>query len=176
MDELTGNSNVARLERKLDGVAAVLATSSRVASGLHPPGQGLLSGSIGLSPLEHVKQILQNDDEALLILNTYRNDKSQYFPFVVLPPDMTLEELKLKPFLFMTIMTIGCRHDLERQSSLARRIREVIAQRVLVKGEQSLDILQGLLVYLAWCALSNLGHLGFISLGRTDLTLQHLSA
>ncbi|KIW40336.1 uncharacterized protein PV06_07543 [Exophiala oligosperma] len=142
-------SHVARIERKLDGVAAILATSSQV-GGSQLRGQGLLFGSVGPSPLDHVKQVLRSEDEEFFILKAYWTHMAQYFPFVVIPPDMTLEELKTKPFLFMTVMTIGCRHHIERQTSLAKRVREVIAEKVLLRGEQSLDILQGLLVYLAW--------------------------
>ncbi|KIW54806.1 hypothetical protein, variant [Exophiala xenobiotica] len=76
---------------------------------------------------------------------------SQHFPFVVIPAEMTPNDLKkTKPFLFMTIMTVGCRHDLERQAVLAQRVREVVSRRMLVGGEQNLDILQGLLVYQGW--------------------------
>lgn len=74
-----------------------------------------------------------------------------YFPFVVVPANMTVGELKSsKPFLFLVIMTIACRHDASRQSMLATTVREFISQKMIIQGEQSLDLLQGLLVYLAW--------------------------
>ena len=128
----------------------MLAASKRAGSSLLP-NQLSPSDPIVLAPPDHVEQILKDENEELIILNAFRDDMSQHFPFVVIPPDMTPNDVKnTKPFLFMVIMTVGCRHDIERQSVLAQRVREVVGRRMLVGGEQSLDILQGLLVYQGW--------------------------
>ncbi|KAK5452023.1 hypothetical protein LTS15_007746 [Exophiala xenobiotica] len=165
-------SDVARLERKLDGVAAVLAASKRVGSSLLP-NQLSISDSTVLSPSDHVGQILK-DNEELLILNAFRKDLGQHFPFVVIPPHMTPDDLKdAKPFLFMTVMTVGCRHDVERQSALAQKVREVVSHRMIVGGEQSLDILQGLLIYLAWLQVHF--HLGSQLCNLTHLAMSVVS-
>lgn len=73
------------------------------------------------------------------------------FPFVVILPSMTFIELRdKKPFLLLAILMLGFRHDQVRQTAIAKKIREIISYNVLIKGEQSLDILQCLLVYLNW--------------------------
>jgi hypothetical protein len=37
-----------------------------------------------------------------------------------------------------------------RQGTIAMTVRDVICQRMLINSEQSLDMLQGMLLYLAW--------------------------
>ncbi|EXJ93982.1 hypothetical protein A1O1_02375 [Capronia coronata CBS 617.96] len=168
-------SDVARLEQKLDGVAAMLATSAQN-GGPSPSSQVQSSNPTSLSPIECVQHFIK-DDEATIILDAFRADMAPYFPFVVIASEQTVHELRqLKPFLFMAVMTIGCRHDTARQKALAAKAREIISHKMLIDGEQSLDLLQGLLVFIAWyqvhartAQLSNLTYLMMALL--TDLGL-----
>lgn len=74
-----------------------------------------------------------------------------HFPFIVIPPNLTYQELrKTKPFLSLSILMIGCRHDSPRQVAIARKIGELISYKLLIKAEQNLDILQGLLLFIGW--------------------------
>lgn len=140
---------MARLEQKLDGVAAILATSERIGVSSISP-QPSISNAALLSPIACVQQLIK-DDEATLILDTFRTEMALYCPFVTISPEQTVDDLKqLKPFLYMTIMTVGCRHDIPRQTALARKVKELISQKMLLHGERNLDLLQGLLVFLAW--------------------------
>ncbi|KEF58238.1 uncharacterized protein A1O9_06164 [Exophiala aquamarina CBS 119918] len=94
---------------------------------------------------------IKSDREGRLILVAYRDDMAQYFPFVVFPPSMSLEQLKAeRPFLCMAIMMVACRHDIARRTAMIKRVREIVSQRTVVQAERSLDILQGLLVCLGW--------------------------
>ncbi|KIX07799.1 uncharacterized protein Z518_02453 [Rhinocladiella mackenziei CBS 650.93] len=137
-------SDVTRLEQKLDGVTAILTTSERI-------GGPSFEGPALLSPTASVEHFIKTDGEAELILETYRSYMAPYFPFVVIPPNVDVNRFKeQKPVLFLTIAMVGCRHDRWQQSALGKRVREIISHKVLIKGEQSLDLLQGLLVYLAW--------------------------
>ncbi|OCT49937.1 putative trna processing endoribonuclease protein [Cladophialophora carrionii] len=137
--------DVSRLERKLDGVAAILAASDNV---------GLARASSGQTPPTiggYIDQFLQSDDEAHLMLDIFRNELTPHFPFVVISPWVTSSDVRArKPFFFLTVMMITCRHDIPRQGAIAKAIREILSQRMLIKSEQSLDMLQGMLFYLAW--------------------------
>ncbi|KAI1617442.1 hypothetical protein EDD37DRAFT_219756 [Exophiala viscosa] len=155
------------LQPESDGVAAILAASETL-SGQIISTQSSNSNAASLDPTTCVQQIIANDDEAALILDSYQTHMSLYFPFVAISPGQTVHELKqAKPFLFMVIMTVGCRHDVPRQTALARKARELISHKMLLGGEQNLDLLQGLLVFIAWYhvqaglgpQLSNLTHL-----------------
>ncbi|EXJ84297.1 hypothetical protein A1O3_04964 [Capronia epimyces CBS 606.96] len=102
-------------------------------------------------------------------LNAFRSDMAPFFPFVVIPDRVSARELQdRKPFLYMTIMMASLRQGAAQQLTLARRIGDSLSERVLLKGEQNLDLLQGLLVYLAWYHFN-------ISTGAQFSTLLHMA-
>ncbi|OQV08214.1 Fungal specific transcription factor domain-containing protein [Cladophialophora immunda] len=104
-----------------------------------------------MSPAAWIDPFVQNELEAEMILETFRTQIQPLFPFVVIPPSMSYLVLKQKkPFLVLAILMVGCRHDQARQIALAKGLREIISHNILIKGEQSLDLLQSLLVYVNW--------------------------
>ena len=141
-------SEVARLEEKLDGVAAILTASQSV-----PTGKSNTSTSYpsDLTPLTCIGEFIQNDNEAEMILHAFRSEMAPLFPFVVVPPSTTFAHLREeKPFLTLAILLVGCRHDSMRQTAIAKAMREIISHSMLIKGERDLDMLQSLLVYVNW--------------------------
>lgn len=70
------------------------------------------------------------------------------FPFVIVH-DSVDELSRTKPLLFKTIRMVVCR-DSHLQYSLGEQIRRDIAEQLIVKGEKSLGVLQGLLLALAF--------------------------
>jgi hypothetical protein len=74
-----------------------------------------------------------------------------YFPFVVISQNDSLKSLRReKPFLLLSILATSSRCHKQLQDKLEMEVRKDLGQRVIVQGEKSLDLLQGLLVYLAW--------------------------
>jgi len=143
-------SNVARLERKVDGMAAILAASERTATGTGSSYPRAYNPA-GISPEIYVNQFVKSDHEASLVLEAFRKDFMPYAPFVVIPPNVDSEEFRRqKPFLFLAILMVTYRYEKSTQAEIAKNFREVLSHSMLIKGEQSLDILQGLLVCLAW--------------------------
>ncbi|VUC26572.1 unnamed protein product [Clonostachys rosea] len=85
------------------------------------------------------------------MLNLYRDDMMPLFPFIILSPHTTPTELfHKKPVLFMTIIAVTCQHDVELQSRLCSLCRKEIAHRIWDQSEVSLDLLQAILVFIAW--------------------------
>lgn len=85
------------------------------------------------------------------ILKIYKEFMTPHFPFVVVQPHVTAEALrKEKPFLFLAILGAASYQDMPLQRSLGEEIKHVIATKVLYEGEVSMDLVQGLLVHLAW--------------------------
>ncbi|KAJ9133831.1 Transcriptional regulator WAR1 [Pleurostoma richardsiae] len=83
-------------------------------------------------------------------LTVFRTYMLRYFPFVYIPTNTTASELRqARPFLWFCIMAITTR-SLPQQISLGERIRRIVAQKVVVESERSIDILLGLLCYLGW--------------------------
>ena len=73
------------------------------------------------------------------------------FPFVVIPPNLSLDSLRRqRPFLFLAILCCGTEPSFKLQQHIELELRENLSRRVLVNGEKSLDLLQGILVYLTW--------------------------
>ncbi|RFU31464.1 hypothetical protein B7463_g4854, partial [Scytalidium lignicola] len=89
-------------------------------------------------------------DVAGKYLQIYRTHAS-YFPFVVIHPHDTLYSLRqYKPFLLLSILTVSAKSNSPHQRRLEIELRQTLGTKVIVNGEKSLDLLQGLLVYLCW--------------------------
>jgi len=75
------------------------------------------------------------------------------FPFVVVHRHTTLDLLRReKPFLLLGILAMATEMDSKLQDRLETELRENLSRRVILNGETSLDLLQGLLLYLTWFA------------------------
>lgn len=74
-----------------------------------------------------------------------------YFPFVPLPSDLSITELAAeRPFLLLAMVTCAASKYPRLQKALNEELKETLCCEAIVDGERSLDLLQGLLVYLAW--------------------------
>jgi hypothetical protein len=82
--------------------------------------------------------------------------RTAYFPFVFIPKNTSAEKFCQKwPFLLLSVLVISSVDEPILQKSLDERFRKVLATRVVMQGEKSLDYLHGLLVYLAWLVVSS---------------------
>ncbi|KAH7236875.1 uncharacterized protein BKA55DRAFT_578686 [Fusarium redolens] len=90
-------------------------------------------------------------DEAQILIDNYRTKAIQHFPFVPVSSETTVASLRAtKPFLFMCIMATMKFDNCTIQRQIGEEVRIQAHQRVLMQSESSLELLQGLLVYLAW--------------------------
>ncbi|KAF7525678.1 hypothetical protein PCG10_004669 [Penicillium crustosum] len=99
-----------------------------------------------LSTFEH------NIDEAEgeLFMKVFFEKIFPLFPFLVIPPHVTAEELRReKPFLYLNISMVACQNAL-RQREIVDAVQEHVAEHIVMRGERSLDLLQGLLLNVAW--------------------------
>ncbi|RAL13912.1 fungal specific transcription factor domain-containing protein [Aspergillus homomorphus CBS 101889] len=89
---------------------------------------------------------------ANLLLHEYRTTLMPYCPFVIIPPHATAANLrKEKPFLFLTILTAALYDNMPLQRTLEVEVKRIISKCMIFDGSMSFEILQGLLVHLAWC-------------------------
>lgn len=88
--------------------------------------------------------------EAQERLDLFRRDYPQFGPVVYIPPDVTAKELhRTRPLLWISIM--ACTTRSTRESHLiGDKVRHIVSERVVRQYERSLDLLQGLLVFLCW--------------------------
>lgn len=70
-------------------------------------------------------------------------------PFISVPPDANLDYMRQeRPCLLHAILTASSQDQLQKR--LESEFRKMVAEQVVVKSEKSLDILQGLITYIAW--------------------------
>jgi hypothetical protein len=73
------------------------------------------------------------------------------FPFVVVAPSTSITQLhQQNPFLSLTVLASAAYDNMPLQRALGEEIKKCVASRMLINGEVSFDLLQGLLVFLAW--------------------------
>jgi hypothetical protein len=80
----------------------------------------------------------------------FRN-MSTYFPFVIVPEEATVLSMSHnQPFLCIAALAAAASSEKILQRKLEQSFRIAILQKIMLDGERSLDLLQALLVYLAW--------------------------
>jgi hypothetical protein len=90
-------------------------------------------------------------DTATSLLNTFKEKMIPHFPFVIIQPNISAEYLRReKKFLFLAILASASFADMPLQRRLGMEVKKAVASRMIVNGEMSFELLQGLLVYLAW--------------------------
>ncbi|KAF4974577.1 hypothetical protein FZEAL_8549 [Fusarium zealandicum] len=156
-----GKDDFLRLESKFETVAQLLSTPSplpparpgntsdkvpiRASNTIPPPSAESHLYSLFTQPLPPETLLA-----AYSMLELYRQEMMSLFPFVFISLDESPEKLfRERPVLYMAIMVVACQQDVQVQQDLAQRWREEFSRRLWVRGETSLQLLQGLLVYLA---------------------------
>ncbi|KAE9365265.1 hypothetical protein N431DRAFT_549513 [Stipitochalara longipes BDJ] len=93
---------------------------------------------------------LPNQEGAFLLLE-FRTSMAPQFPFVVIPQEATSESLRNeRPMLWKAIVTAASCLNPSRQEVMGWEIMEELTTRLLLKAEKSLDLLQALLIHIAW--------------------------
>lgn len=73
------------------------------------------------------------------------------FPFVVIPPGTQADRLKAeKPFLFEAISMAASIYDIRTMRGQMYQLVQRMADEILIASNKSMDVLQALLVMLAW--------------------------
>ncbi|KAI9755793.1 MAG: hypothetical protein M4579_004156 [Chaenotheca gracillima] len=91
-------------------------------------------------------------DEAARYFRKYVDEMAPHMPIVIFRPGTTASEIRrAKPILFLSILSIACGVDNpDLQHTLTKEIMKVLAEKVMVTGEKSLELIQALLVATIW--------------------------
>lgn len=165
-------SRTTQLEEKFDGLVSLLHSQAAVSYPQQPETSSPVSAlsirpmqvggiptphsNIGTSPstpsvAEDVAIHTIPDAVADDYLNTFRSTFLPFFPFVHIPVAISASDLRLqKPFLWLVIMALTTKSAAQRLA-MDGSIRQIISRNVVAEHEKSLDILLGLICYLAWC-------------------------
>ncbi|KEY67657.1 hypothetical protein S7711_09077 [Stachybotrys chartarum IBT 7711] len=83
-------------------------------------------------------------------LDIFRECHLPCFPFIVFSPGTSPDQIRQeRPVLWLGIRYATSILAAERKQ-LDQKLRAVFAQKIVVEGERSMDLLQGLIVFLAW--------------------------
>lgn len=90
--------------------------------------------------------------EEAIRLRVFRERMIQYCPFVIIPSGISTQTLcQQEPFLFSTIMLAAANRGISYQKSIGRKLMEYMSVHLILNGEKSLDLLEGILVLITWC-------------------------
>jgi hypothetical protein len=104
----------------------------------------------GLSCPELLLECGLSIDAADGLLNRFRTMAS-YFPFFMIPCHITvLTMCKEQPFALIAALAATASADKELQTSLDDKFKLCALHAIMIDNERSLDLLNGILVYLAW--------------------------
>lgn len=168
---------MSQLEQKLDGIVHLL-TSKESQTASHPSPDSLTKRSTDQSPeisacrnrlpdapqpVTYVESTLGHEDdlgpsfqylgndEAQSYLDTYRSDMIPNFPFVIIPPDVSVETLRqTRPALFGAVVVAASSPSMQKHIRFGEDLLKYLMIKLLIKGDKSVELLQALLVYTAW--------------------------
>lgn len=84
------------------------------------------------------------------LLQRYRT-MQHHFPFVMIPEAWDLQHMLIsRPVLLLAIVSSSACHFPQIQQSLIKDLKDTLTRRVMIGGENSLELLQAFLVHLAW--------------------------
>ncbi|KAI1145568.1 hypothetical protein F4825DRAFT_443547 [Nemania diffusa] len=117
--------------------------------------QNTISVSPSLSDISHI--------QAEKSLDFFRSRMLPSFPFINLTPDITAEQLRRnRPCLFRAILTVTT-FSTQKKLALAEDLKRLLFTSALVGVQSSIDLLLGILTYLAWSTDAFLGRADLIS-------------
>lgn len=85
------------------------------------------------------------------LLDRFREKLTPHFPFILIPASENLSSLRQnRPALCLALLAAASFDDVRLQRALGQMFNELVASRLLSGDFTCLDVLQGLLVHLAW--------------------------
>ncbi|OAA82545.1 Zn(2)-C6 fungal-type DNA-binding domain protein [Akanthomyces lecanii RCEF 1005] len=88
---------------------------------------------------------------AARLFSRYKSQMVRHLPGVVFPPSTTIAELRrTRPILFLAVMAAAAGEDHALQRVLQRELMQIFAQKVIVTGEKTLELVQALNVAVIW--------------------------
>ncbi|KAK0706239.1 hypothetical protein B0T26DRAFT_725883 [Lasiosphaeria miniovina] len=146
------------------------------AAALHTPPYDFASGTPARPACTCMAAVGKDDlvpvesDETLLSI--YRNQLSSRLPFVIIPAGTTARQLQAtRPLLMKVIRMVASVRHLRLMRGQSRAVVEQISQAILVRSERSLDLLQGILVFLGSYHYHCMTHAQFNNLTRLAVSL-----
>lgn len=99
---------------------------------------------------------VESDEELLAV---FRNELMPQYPFVLIPSNMSADELNAwRPFLMSTIRMAASFKNAESMRGQMFQIMSYLADHMLLRAEHSIDLLMGVIVVLGWYHYHSMTH------------------
>ncbi|KFA81256.1 hypothetical protein S40288_09987, partial [Stachybotrys chartarum IBT 40288] len=122
------------------------------------------------APVRPADLMPSESDETLMSI--YMNQLSSQFPFVVIPPGTTAEQLhKTRPFLMKVIRMVTSVRHLRSMRGQSRAIFKHICDAMVMRSERSFELLQGILLFLGFYHYFCMSHAHYNSLTHLAVSL-----
>lgn len=133
------------------------------------PAQSVVNSETGdsmqsVQPFDVIDRGLLSMAEASRLYARYTYELVQYFPTVILPDGYDAVDIRrTKPTLFLAVIAAASgSSNAELNVSLNKEILQVYADQIVIKGEKSLELIQSMLITIAWyCPPDNFEELKF---------------
>ncbi|KAK3330612.1 hypothetical protein B0H66DRAFT_69338 [Apodospora peruviana] len=130
------------------------------ASALDTPPSSVVGCSSSNRPAGSAKRTLAtvgiqpqfNVDSAAALLDTFRTVMLRQFPCALIPPEATVADLaKDRPFVLLAVLAAASSsRTLKGHSLYDEEFRKILGLKFVAGGERSIELLQGLVIYVAW--------------------------
>ncbi|CRG86500.1 hypothetical protein PISL3812_03506 [Talaromyces islandicus] len=155
-------SRTAQLERTVNQLVSLLKSGDQASLGpaalprVARPGSGEdtpsptgnVDGTLLEIPASNKGHITVNSEDELLA--SFRTTKLRYFPFIHIPTTVKAKDFKYESPCLWHCITIIESKSASQSTALSKQFGDMVGHRLLVNNEKSLDLLYGLLAYLAW--------------------------
>ncbi|KAI0430442.1 hypothetical protein F5Y09DRAFT_355962 [Xylaria sp. FL1042] len=160
LDQPLNEENISLLASSLAGIQTnSISTNSSIGDQPTPQSDNLLQDTTPVSASPSIISQIQAEK----CLNFFRSRMLPCFPFIDLAPSLTAEQLRQnRPFLFQAILTVTT-FSTQKKLALAEDLKRSLFTSTLLNVESSIDLLLGLLTYLAWSTDAFLGRADLIS-------------
>ncbi|KAH6708591.1 hypothetical protein VD0002_g6184 [Verticillium dahliae] len=154
-------SRVTELEKKIDlltaslragrGEAAADSLDNSSAGGGGESNTPPAGGAAGMPAGDIVDRGIISSQKADALLSRYNTQLVPHMPAVIFPPDLTATELReTRPTLFLAVATAASTDTPELQRLLSRELTRVFAEKIMIRAEKSLELVQALQITVTW--------------------------
>ncbi|KPM43790.1 hypothetical protein AK830_g2768 [Neonectria ditissima] len=130
------------------------ASKSPSGSRLSPPASvtgrlgDIINKDASLDPFERG---IMSTANASKLIDWFRTRMAPYCPFVVLPWDISVVDLnKQRPCACLAALAAASHSEPQNQKALCNLFNQIVAVRMVAGNVNDIDLLQGLLIHLAW--------------------------
>jgi hypothetical protein len=170
------HNRVEQLEQSLEGIVSLFARNEYNANQIENTDTSRSAPSISTaSPATGCATLAGSDSQgdlferglitvgdAASLCASYRRMSEQHFSYVILNEDYEISRLRIEnPLLLQAIITTASWQNRTLQMVLENELVRNLALCFFVRGENTIDILQAILVYLGWYVFT---HLHFLML------------